>query len=491
MMGNNKLMQFFSVLLFTITLMSCDVLDGFDTQAVEVDIPVEDVKAVLVMDGSIERNKTARLRLSYSRDIHEDPEKGFGVEENAFVSISTNDGQSENLVYKDNGLYVGNTLLGKEKTDYTMKVRIGNELYTATSTMFPEPGYDSATATYGSDAFKKEQSTGKGGSFYKEMWWVKDNPNTRDFYLFGWEINGVHIHVLDWAIDDNRVVHDRGYLRLLNPVISPGPNQFIRLTASLIDKPTYNFYNMYEKIMRNLVGTGGVTPYNPVSNFGKGTMGNFRAVSFSEIFLSTPPELIVRPNNGEVKLTWPGNEAFVKYYLYGDTKPGVSTKSKLLVEQAETVFHHRSLDNGKEYYYRILVEDSLGQFSPLSGEQAAAPVDSLFPPDDVKADTSVSDTSLLLSWESTPKAVKYHVYWATRIDIHKDSSYVTKIENGSDTTYTFVIPEGSRKGQDYYFSVSAENAESEESNLSSVVSNVEVEGDTNVDSDFKNIMVNK
>jgi len=48
-----------------------------------------------------------------------------------------------------------------------------------------------------------------------------------------------------------------------------------------IDKSTYDYFNMYEKIVRGIASAGNQTPYNPVSSYGSGTVGNFRAVAFS------------------------------------------------------------------------------------------------------------------------------------------------------------------------------------------------------------------
>ena len=114
---------------------------------------------------------------------------------------------------------------------------------------------------------------------------INDPSATRNRYLFEWWVNGVHYIRQDWAIDDNRVVNANEGLKLFTVTLDPLPNQYIQHRTAEIDKITYDYYNMYEKIVRGLVSVTSQTPYNPVSNFGNNTIGNFRAVAFSSAIL--------------------------------------------------------------------------------------------------------------------------------------------------------------------------------------------------------------
>jgi hypothetical protein len=236
-----------------------------------------------------------------------------------------------------------------------------------------------------------DQKGGKGGSgFYSEEWKVLDPAATRDRYLFEYYQNGVHLVQKDWCIDDNRVVNSKDEtgegLKLFNITINPTANGHLGMRASKVDKPTYDYYNMYEKIVRGLIGPGSVTPYNPVSNFsGKRTVGNFRAVSFSYVAAVTPPTPCAVSKGGAAELqfaaspTDPTTKApfFVKYHLYSASKTGVDHTSSKQADITTTaggkglVAALQKLSGTT--YFRLQVEDKDGAVSPLSPEVSVDP----------------------------------------------------------------------------------------------------------------------
>jgi len=122
---------------------------------------------------------------------------------------------------------------------------------------------------------------GKTYKAYTEHWIVNDPSTKRNRYLFEWWTNGVHNKRMDWAIDDNRVVNANEGLFLGNITRDVNEGEITTFRVSEIDKTTYDYFNMYEKIVRGIASAGDQTPYNPVSSFGPGTIGNFRAVAFS------------------------------------------------------------------------------------------------------------------------------------------------------------------------------------------------------------------
>ena len=306
--------------------------------------------------------------------------------------------------YANKGFYVGSTILGEEGKTYTLTVKIGAETYTAKCDMYKEPGiswfaingmtnrgqYISYSVTSGTDSGKG----GKGGTGgYSEEWHVMDPKATRDRYLFEYYLNGVHLVAKDWAIDDNRVVNStdkiskKEGLKLFNITINPAANQYLDFRVSKIDKPTYDFYNMYEKIVRGLIGVGSVTPYNPKSNFvGKRTVGNFRAVSFSATPGLAPPTPCAVSKAGAVTIQFADSPLdptdaskktryFTKYHLYTDTKTGVDHKSTkisdikpTLAKDGKQLTHTIKGPPAGASYYRLQVEDKDGFVSPLSPE---------------------------------------------------------------------------------------------------------------------------
>lgn len=410
----------FLVLIFV--LFSCD---GFNEEIVPINISVEDIGQTLVINGEIEENEIAWVQISYSEDIDASINTPIHYEKNASVSINTSNGTSEELVYGWDGVYFGNEIKGKVSETYTMTITIGSETYTAKSTMLSPPGYQGAWVY-------EIGSTDKGGgsSKYSDEWIINDPSATRNRYLFEWWANGVHYIRQDWAIDDNRVVNANEGLKLFTVTLDPLSNQHIRHRTAEIDKITYDYYNMYEKIVRGLVSVTSQTPYNPVSNFGKGTIGNFRAVSFSSAILLTPPNISIFAQDEQNVLAFPPNPFFTKYNLYSSTTSGVTNESTVManlrlgVTDDEIAFHvDTNLTNGSTYYYRLEVEDAEGNVSILSPEVSASP-DPNVPADTTSISlgnfpTNVTATAgngqITISWTPAVGSELMHgIYWSNQ-----------------------------------------------------------------------------
>ena len=410
----------FLVLIFV--LFSCD---GFNEEIVPINISVEDIGQILVINGEIEENEIAWVQISYSEDIDASINTPIHYEKNASVSINTSNGTNEELVYGWDGVYFGNEIKGKVSETYTMTITIGSETYTAKSTMFSPPGYQGAWVY-------EIGSTDKGGgsSKYSDEWIINDPSATRNRYLFEWWANGVHYIRQDWAIDDNRVVNANEGLKLFTVTLDPLSNQHIRHRTAEIDKITYDYYNMYEKIVRGLVSVTSQTPYNPVSNFGKGTIGNFRAVAFSSAILLTPPNISIFAQDEQNVLAFPPNPFFTKYNLYSSTTSGVTNESTVManlrlgVTDDKIAFHvDTNLTNGSTYYYRLEVEDAEGNVSILSPEVSASP-DPNVPADTTSISlgnfpTNVTATAgngqITISWTPAVGSELMHgIYWSNQ-----------------------------------------------------------------------------
>lgn len=247
---------------------------GLQEEFIAMDINVNDIGIITVIDAKIEMDSNARVQISYSEDINTAFTPSPNYEANAIVEIS-NGVSSEQLIYLGGGVYRGSSILGKVGETYSLTININGKIYTASSTMYNPATLRDITLT---------PITGKDGKTitgYAENWVVNDPSATRNRYLFEWWTNGVHNQAIDWAIDDNRVVNANEGLSLFNPQRDVNVKEITTFRVSEIDKSTYDFYNMYEKIVRGIASAGDQTPYNPVSIFGAGTIGNFRAVAFS------------------------------------------------------------------------------------------------------------------------------------------------------------------------------------------------------------------
>lgn len=244
---------------------------GLQEELIQMDINVNNIETITVIDAKIEMDSTAWVQISYSEDIDAAFSLNPNYEQNALIEIS--DGvSSEQLTYTDKGVYIGNSIIGQSGNTYTLSIHINGVVYVANSTMFPPATLKAITLT---------PYSSKDGTAYSENWVVDDPSATRNRYMFEWWTNGVHNSSIDWAIDDNRVVNANEGLSLFNPQRDVYEGEITTFRVAEIDKITYDYFNMYEKIVRGIASAGDQTPYNPVSNFGPGTVGNFRAVAFS------------------------------------------------------------------------------------------------------------------------------------------------------------------------------------------------------------------
>lgn len=429
--------------------------DGFHEQIVPIEVNVEDIETILVINGQIEENSVVYVQLSYSEDIDFASAIAPEYEENAQLFLSTDEGQNEQLKYFSKGWYFGTDIKGKVGQTYTLNIDINDQGYSAKSTMFSAPGYKDAWI------IGEKSSAGKGGQkdvvTYSEEWKVNDPSDTRNRYLFQWWTNGNHIVYRDWSIDDNRIVNSDESLRLFNVTSNPGENEYTVLRAAEIDKVTYDYFNMYEKIVRGLVSVESQTPYNPVSNFGPNTVGNFRAVAFSSAVLLTPPSLSGIGYDDRVELSFPTNEYFKSYNLYWDTKSGVDENSNKINELQYVAtgknakYAHKSVTKGQTYYYRIQSLDANGNISVLSPEISiiadgeAGSTDTYF--NNLKA-TSGSG-KITLSWDNLTDA-QYYIYWDTKTGVDSNSKLI--YQEGLKSPY---VHTGLTKGETYYYIIGA------------------------------------
>lgn len=346
---------------------------GLQEQIVPFNFNVNNIATVTVMDAKIEKDSTVRVQISYSEDIDAPISTPARYEEKAVIKLKKSNGVEETLTYSGKlGIYTGSVIKGQVGETYTISIAINGQTYTASSTMFAPTTISMTITPY---------STAKSGinyNSYSEEWVVSDPSVTRNRYLMEWWTNGVHNIQKDWSIDDDRLVNVNESLRFFNPTIEPQANEITVLKVAEIDKITYDYYNMYEKIARGLVGVTSQTPYNPVSSFGIGTIGNFRAVAFSSIAVLTPPNLTPESQTGAAKLYFPINKLFTKYNLYWSNTPGI-TKTSNIIKNIPVSFQtfgkdivayctHTGLTAGSKYYYRIQSEDAQGNVSVLSPE---------------------------------------------------------------------------------------------------------------------------
>jgi len=198
------------------------------------------------------------------------------------------------------------------------------------------------------------------------------------------------------------------------------------------------------------------TPYNPVSNFGQNTMGNFRAVSFSRAIFLTPPSLSAKGFDNQIELSWEGNEYFKTYNLYWDTKSGVDENSNIINDIAAPVdnkpgkYLHKSLTKGTTYFYRVQALDEAGNSSPLSTEISVIADGEVGSGSTIFTNLKATPGSgqITLSWDPIDGAAKYYIYWDTKTGVDNNSKLIYEENLNSPYTHS-----GLTSGQTYYYRI--------------------------------------
>jgi len=206
-----------------------------------------------------------------------------------------------------------------------------------------------------------------------------------------------------------------------------------------------------------------------------------------------------RLTSGQVTLSWNDVPQTVAYNVHMSTTPGVTALNAFKIPDAKSPITITDLEPGTNYYFIVIAVDESGQginskevaytatstpgnihfndfITPLLPEQkpAAAKADTV-PSAGVKSKDArkqsmpihpaptVGYGKVTLAWDKVSKATSYNLYWSNQKGVTKRNG--TKISNVK-TPHTIT---GLKKGNTYYFVVTAVN-ESGESEVSESIS---------------------
>ena len=167
----------------------------------------------------------------------------------------------------DSGVYMTTDLVGVPKHTYQLKVIIGNQVYTASSTMPVRVPLDSITFAQ-NIGFNGQQEINAVVNF-------QDPAGTPNYYQFI-EVDNDRlipdIFVFEDRLSDGRYIeeplfNDSSYLQRRDNLV---------LIMNCIDQNIYNYFFTLANISANNNGQS-VTPSNPVSNITNGALGYFSA----------------------------------------------------------------------------------------------------------------------------------------------------------------------------------------------------------------------
>jgi fibronectin type 3 domain-containing protein len=179
---------------------------------------------------------------------------------------------------------------------------------------------------------------------------------------------------------------------------------------------------------------------------------------------------------GKVKLSWNNAPGVISYNIYFSGAAGVTRWNSTKISDAANPLAVTDLVPGKTYYFGITAVSESGE-SEILGEKsyAATDKDGFIDFGDLtlkaqilkspEAGEQVPGAPVTLAWDDVPGAVSYNIYWS-------DSPGVTR-QHGkkiANVTNPYTIT-GLKRGQTYYFVVTAvsrteESSESEEISFS-------------------------
>jgi hypothetical protein len=185
------------------------------------------------------------------------------------------------------GYFQTNSIIGIPGNTYYLKVLWNGVEYNSSCFMPPLPKIDSVTYDFTRGAPGKSD-------FYIPKIWFKDNPSTKDYYLF--KTTGGNAWGRSVLSDDNinsnitglNVFQGETHSWWLNSY--PWPGQVYSIEMSSITKEIYDYYRALIMQFRNDGGIYTPSPASPPTNITNGALGYFRASSI-QFVQDTMPDI--------------------------------------------------------------------------------------------------------------------------------------------------------------------------------------------------------
>ncbi len=164
-----------------------------------------------------------------------------------------------------------------------------------------------------------------------------------------------------------------------------------------------------------------------------------------------PGDLALRAGNGRITLRWDAVPGATHYTLYWQDSAGVDTgesrEESHRIEQVVSPFVHPGLENGRDYFYRLVAENAHGA-SEASEEHSAMP-QSPPPSAPVITGADVAAGEVTLQWWHAGVASHYELLWGNTDPLDEtngDTASLTRVT--SPYTHAPLLD-----GQTYYYRV--------------------------------------
>jgi hypothetical protein len=245
--------------LVLIVLVSCE-------EVIKVD--VKDNTPSIVAEGAIYNDSLCAVKITTTSDYYSTQHSAYI--EDAVVVIKKDDQTTEVLNYEGNGYYVGKTLIGEECGNYQIEIIYNDQTYVATSYM------PAKTEIYSIVPIKNKRKGKKSNSYKLQIKW-KDNPQTKEYYMIKYVVNGKPLEDRYRILPDIIAVGDT--ITFSSMLVSFQSKDHIDVHVYSIDKSVFTYFKQLNDVLGVSLGIS-ASPGNPLSNFNNGAMGYFAALTY-------------------------------------------------------------------------------------------------------------------------------------------------------------------------------------------------------------------
>jgi hypothetical protein len=227
----------------------------------------------LVVEAIIYKDSVCLVRLTRTTSY-------FSIEQPVFIenaSVKISDGAlSEELSYKGNGYYTGNTIIGTEGRTYEIEIMRDGITYKGISSMPLKT--DLIAVRFGKDNSQSPLNT-YGETVFTFTCEFVDDPDKNNFYMIRFVSDGA---LLERYYLLTETSSNSGDINKINGVISFSESVFfegglVDVQLLSIDESVYNYFMQLSDILFWKRRVMPPTPYNPKSNISNGALGYFAA----------------------------------------------------------------------------------------------------------------------------------------------------------------------------------------------------------------------
>lgn len=232
----------------------------------------------LVVEGKIEAGNAPYVLLSLSGSFYA---KQPTFVEDAYVTVSDDEGNVVQLEHEGDGKYGTTHMLGAEDRRYHLVIHHQDKNYEAWAILPSQPEIEKIEVEYFNRSALKDEG------YYIQIKGVDSHIKSGYYRILAYNddklVNPLGTDDFFVAISD-----DEDIKRIEVPIPFEAGDK-LRLEIIKMDKAAYLFYQSYLLLLLNDGGLFGSPPANPESNVSNGALGLFQAVSRLEVEVEIVP----------------------------------------------------------------------------------------------------------------------------------------------------------------------------------------------------------